>query len=230
MKTKTPLLTKLAYSTAVSLACFSGGVATWGMMKLVPGAEIVVGGLGLLFEAGKLSSFALLHRPLPRLMKIALASVGAVLMTANIVGVSGFLSASYERSQIHAAATSHASETTAHAAASLTERMLAAAESNLSQARAALIKARDDKGRQRAAQAIVASAAAERDNLVRQMGTAQQLTATAEGSTIESGSEFAAIQFIAGATGTSSNRVAHGVIFTLAAIPDVLALLLLLAP
>jgi hypothetical protein len=63
-------------TTAISLATFSGGVATFGMMKLVPGAEIVVGAMGLLFEAGKLISFAMLHnRNVPRLVRGALATV-----------------------------------------------------------------------------------------------------------------------------------------------------------
>src|SRR5260221_403116 len=223
-------LNNISYTTAISLAAFSGGVATFGMMKLVPGAEIVIGALGLLFEAGKLTSFAMLpRRGVPRILRLALAGVGVTLMAANVAGVSGFLSSAYERSQIHAAAASHAAETTAHAAASLVERQLAAAESNLAQARTMLIKARDDKGRARAAEKIVAAATAERDALVRQMGSAQQIKAQAEGSTIEAGSEIAAINFIAQATGTSPDRVAHGVIFALAAIPDVLAVLLLLA-
>jgi hypothetical protein len=59
----------------------------------MPGAEIVVGAMGLLFEAGKLTSFAMLHRrSLPRLLRGALATVGLTLMTANVAGVSGFLS------------------------------------------------------------------------------------------------------------------------------------------
>ena len=82
----------ISYTTAISLASFSGGVATFGMMKLVPGAEIVVGAMGLLFEAGKLTSFAMLNRrSVPRLLRGALATVGLTLMAANIAGVSGFL-------------------------------------------------------------------------------------------------------------------------------------------
>src|SRR6266853_1299781 len=97
-----------------------------------PGAEIVVGAMGLLFEAGKLTSFAMLHRrSVPRLLRGALATVGLTLMAANVAGVSGFLSSQYERTHITAHATSHTAETTAHASASLVERQLAAAESNL---------------------------------------------------------------------------------------------------
>src|SRR5258708_28561438 len=94
------------------------------MMKLVHGAEVVVGAMGLLFEAGKLTSFAMLHRrSVPRLIRVALAGVGVTLMAANVAGVSGFLSNAYERvRQPHPAA-------------------LASAESHLARARPALIQA-----------------------------------------------------------------------------------------
>src|SRR5215467_10664513 len=122
-------LSNISYTTAISLACFSGGVATFGMMKLVPGAEIVVCAMGLLFEAGKLTSFAMLHRrSVPRVLRGALATVGLTLMTANVAGVSGFLSSEYEKSTIKVQATSHTAETTARASAGLVERQLAAAE------------------------------------------------------------------------------------------------------
>jgi len=106
---------------------------------------------------------------------------------------------------------------------------LSAAESNLAAARAALIKARDDRGRQKAAQAIVTAATAERDALVQKLTAARSTRAQAEGNAINAGSEFAAIQFIAGATGASVDTVAHATILTISAIPDVLAVLLLLA-
>src|SRR5258706_106648 len=155
-------LNNISYTTAISLAAFSGGVATFGMMKLVPGAEIVVGAMGLLFEAGKLTSFAMLHRrSVPRLLRGALATVGLTLMTANIAGVSGFLSHEYEKTGINAQATSH--------------------------------------------------------------------TAEVEGVAISATGEFAAVQFIAGATGASADTVAHAAILTISAVPDVLAVLLLLA-
>ena len=134
------------------------------MMKLVPGAEVVVGAMGLLFEAGKLASFAMLHRrSVPRLIRVALAGVGVTLMAANVAGVSGFLSNAYERvRQPHRAA-------------------VASAESNLAEARTALIKARDDRGRQRAAQAVVTSATAERDALVQKLSAARGIEAQVEG-------------------------------------------------
>jgi hypothetical protein len=103
---------------------------------------------------------------------------------------------------------------------------LAAAESNLAQARQALVRARDDKGR---AQAIIATATTERDALVKQLAVARSSQAQAEGNAIEAGSEFAAISFIAGATGASVDTIAHAAILTISAIPDALAVMLLLA-
>jgi hypothetical protein len=227
--TKTPLLTKISYTTAVALACFSGGVATYGLTKFAPGAVWVVAAMGVLFEAGKLTSFAFAHRPLPVTLKAPLLLIGAVLMALNVAGVSGFLSSSYEGRQIGARAASHTSEQTARASASLVERQLAAAESNLAQARTMLIKARDDKGRQRAAQAIVATATAERDALIKQLAAARSTEAKVEGDTISTGGEFAAITFIAAATGSNQDAVVHAVILVIASLPDLLAVLLLVA-
>ena len=223
-------LRNLSYTTAICLAGFSGAVATYGMTKLVPGGELVVAGMGVLFEAGKLSSFALLHcGAIPRLLKVGLAAVGTTLVAANIAGVSGFLSNAYERSQIGAKATAHTAQANAYAAADLVERQLAAAESNLAQARQALVHARDDKGRVKAAQAIVTTATAERDTLVKQLAVARSSQAQAQGNAIEAGSEFAAINFIAVATGANVDTVADAAILTISAIPDVLAVMLLLA-
>jgi hypothetical protein len=223
-------LNTISYSTAISLAAFSGGVATFGMMKLVPGAEIVVGAMGLLFEAGKLTSFAMLHRSsVPKLLRGALATVGLTLMTANVAGVSGFLSHEYERTHITAQATSHTAETSAHAEASLLERQLAQAEQAVAQARTALVRARDDKSRVKAAKVILDAATAERDRLVAKLSAANTTTAQAEGNAIASTSEFAAVQFIAGATGANTDTVAHAAILTISSVPDVLAVLLLLA-
>jgi hypothetical protein len=160
-------LNTISYTTAISLAVFSGGVATFGMMKLVPGAEIVVGAMGLLFEAGKLTSFAMLHRrSVPRLLRGALATVGLTLMAANVAGVSGFLSHEYEKTHINAQATGHTAESTAHAEASLLERQLSQAEAAVAQARTALIRAKDDRGRVKAAQAVLTTTTADRDALV----------------------------------------------------------------
>src|SRR5258706_126451 len=187
-----PTLNTISYSTAIALAGFSGAVATVGMMNLVPGGEFVVGAMGLLFEAGKLTSFAMLHRKAaPRLLKVALAGVGATLVAANVAGVSGFLSNAYAHRQINAQATAHTAQANAYAAADLVERQLAAAESNLAAAWAALIKARDDRGRQKAAQAVITSATAERDTLVKQLAVARSSQAQAQGDAITASSEFA---------------------------------------
>jgi hypothetical protein len=218
-----------AYATAFGLAAFSGSVATYGLTKFCPGAELVVAAMGILFECGKLTAFAMLHKKMPVALKAALLTVGLVLMILNVVGVSGFLSNAYERQQIGARATSHTATANAHASADLVERQLASAESNLAQARTALVRARDDKGRVRAAQAVITSATAERDALVKQLATAQASTAQVEGDTINSGAAFAAIQFLSGATGAGVDAVAHVVIMIVAGLPDVLAVLLLLA-
>src|SRR5260221_8036 len=223
-------LNTISYSTAIAIAGFSGAVATFGMMKLVPGGELVVGAMGILFEAGKLTSFAMLHRKgAPRLLKVVIAGVGLTLITANVVGVSGFLSNQYERSHMRAQATAHTAQANAFASADLVERQLAAAESNLAAGRAALIKARDDRGRVKAAQAVITSPTAERDTLVKQLAVARSSQAQAQSNAIEAGSEVAAINFIAAATGANVDTVADAAILTISAIPDVLAVMLLLA-
>jgi hypothetical protein len=222
-------LNKISYTTAIALVAFSGSVSAFGMMKLVPGGEVVVCAMALLFECGKVVSFTLLHKKMPTLLKLALLTVGLLLMVLNIAGVSGFLSAQYERTHITAQATNHTAESTAHAEASLLERQLAQAEGAVSDARRALVRARDDKGRVKAAQAILTVSTAERDAILGKLSAANTTTAKVEGNAISSTSEFAAVQFIAGATGASVDTVAHAAILTIAAVPDVLAVLLLLA-
>jgi hypothetical protein len=139
------------------------------------------------------------------------------------------LSHEYERTHINAQAISHAAETSAHVEASLLERQLAQAEQAVAQARTALVRARDDKGRVKAANAILTASTAERDRLVAKLSAANTTTAQVEGNAISSTSEFAAVQFIAGATGASTDTVAHAAILTISAVPDILAVLLLLA-
>ncbi|SRR5258708_435350 len=140
-------LNNISYTTAIALVAFSGSVSVFGMMKLVPGGEVVVCAMALLFECGKVVSFTLLHKKMPTLLKLALLTVGLLLMVLNIAGVSGFLSNQYERTHIQANATSYVAQANAYASADLVERQLAQAEGNLSQARQALVRARDDKGR-----------------------------------------------------------------------------------
>ncbi len=62
-----------------------------------------------------------------------------------------------------------------------------------------------------------------------QLAAARSTKAQAEGEAISSTSEFAAIAFIAAATGAGTDAVAHAAILTISSIPDVLAVLLLLA-
>jgi hypothetical protein len=219
----------VALWTAIGLAGFSGTVATIGLARFCPGAEPVVIVMGALFELAKLSAFAMVHKTLPRTLKTALVSIGLILAGLNIVGMSGMLSASYTHRLLVGQATAHAAEATGHAEASLIERQLASAESNLVAARSALIRAKDDKARIRAAKQIVDQATAERDNLVKQLGAAQANQAKTEGEKIGAAGEFAAVAFIAAATGAQQDQVATMVIMIISALPDTLAILLLIA-
>jgi hypothetical protein len=178
------------------------------------------------FEVEHPGDYATLNSYQPRDGTIG---IGILLCGLNIVGVSGFLSQQYERQVLESQAVSHTSEQTARASASLVERQLAAAESNLAQSRTQLIRAKDDKHRIRAAQAIITTATTERDSLVKQLASAQTTEAKVEGQTITAGSEMSAIAFLAGATGWSMGTVAHLVILILSSIPDVLACLLIVA-
>jgi hypothetical protein len=85
----------------------------------------------------------------------------------EIAPVSGFLSNAYEHRQIGTKAITHTVETSARAEASLLERHLTQADEAVAQVRQALVRARDDKGRVKAAQAILTSSTADRDRLVR---------------------------------------------------------------
>lgn len=220
------LLNILATSTAVGLVAFSGAISAYGLSKFCPGAEPAIIILAVLFEASKLLGFAMVHRPAPRWLKTGLLTVGILLMTLNVVGVAGFLSNHYQQSQIAARASGHTAEATAHAEASLLERQLAAAEQAVAQARQALIRARDDKSRVKAAQAILTSAASDRDNLVRQLSNAQASSAKIEGAQIQATGEFAAVAFLAAMLGTDQDVVARILIAIVAALPDILAALL----
>jgi hypothetical protein len=64
---------------------------------------------------------------------------------------------------------------------------------------------------------------------VAKLSAANTTTAQVEGTAIASTSDFAAVQFIAGATGASTDTVAHAAILTISAVPDILGVLLLLA-
>src|SRR5258708_3244436 len=72
LMTKTSPTNVIATTVAIGLASFSGAVATYGLTKFAPGAEYVIAAMGVLFEAGKLTSFAMLHNRMPRALKGAL--------------------------------------------------------------------------------------------------------------------------------------------------------------
>jgi hypothetical protein len=143
--------------------------------------------------------------------------------------VASFLSAEYTRAQIAARAAAHTAEAGAHAEASLIERQLGQAETAVAQARANLVRAKDDRGRVKAAQAILTSATSERDALVKQLGAAQASSAQVEGTAIQMSAEFATVSFLAQAFGVEQDVMARIVISTIAALPDILAALLIVA-
>jgi hypothetical protein len=227
--TKTSFLNKLIYAVAVALALFSGGVSTYGLTKFAPSAELVIVIMGLLFEAGKLVAFSLLHKRMPLALKGALLTVGLVLISLNIVGVSGFLSNAYERAQTVARAVTHTAEAEAAAEVATLERQLKAAEEGMTKAREALARAKGDRDQIRAVNTMIAAATAERDGIATKLAAAHGKRARAEGSAIAATAEFAAIAFLSAATGTGQNEVAHLVILGIASLPDILAVLLLLA-
>jgi hypothetical protein len=218
----------MATATAVGLVAFSGSISAWGLSKFTPGAEAAIVVMAVLFESAKLVGFAMVHKPAPIPLKGALLVTGLILMTLNVVGVAGFLSNAYESRTIGTKAATHTAESAAHAEASLLERQLVHAEEAVSQARTAIMRARDDKGRVKAAQVILTASTADREALVRQLSTAQASTAQVEGATIAAGGEFAAVQFLAAFFSVDPDTVAHLLILVISALPDVLAALLII--
>jgi uncharacterized MAPEG superfamily protein len=69
----------------------------------------------------------------------------------------------------------------------------------------------------------------DRDAMAAKLQAARAAKVTAEGEQMNAAGEFAAVAFIASATGTDTDRVATLVIFIISAIPDLLAVLLLIA-
>ena len=127
-------LNTIAYGTAIGLAGFSGAVATYGLTKFCPGSEVAVGIMGALFEAAKLSSLSLIHRKtLPFPLKCGLAAVSFTLMTANVAGVSGMLSAAYSERQNEAAARHSQTSHVAESAVFDLRRQLDSADSSIAQ-------------------------------------------------------------------------------------------------
>jgi len=226
---KTSFLTRIAYVVAIALALFSGAISTYGLTKFAPGAELVIAVMGLLFEAVKITAFSLLHHRMPALLKGGLLTIGLVLLILNIVGVSGFLSNAYEREQVAAHAVTHSAEAEAAANVTTLERLLKAAEARVTEATAAMGKARGDRDQIKAVNAVILAAAKERDALAEKLRVAQGQKAKAEGSTIQASAEFVAVAFLAAVTTASEERVAHFLLLGIASIPDIAAVLLLLA-
>jgi hypothetical protein len=83
------------------------------------------------------------------------------------------------------------------------------------------------RGGFRAAQAIITSATAERDALVRQLADAR--STKAEGEQISAAWEFAAVAYVSSLTGWSMDRVAQLFILVVSCLPDLLAITLLIA-
>jgi hypothetical protein len=225
---KPTLLTRITYLTAVVLALFSGAVSTYGLTRFAPGAEWVIAAMGLLFEAGKLTAFSMMHRQIPAPLKAGLLAVGVILMTLNIVGVSGFMSNAYEKAQVVARAASHTASAEAAAAVTTLDRQLATADKAVAEARAAMAKAKGDRDQIRAVTAMVTNATADRDRIARDLANAQARQAKAEGATIAASAEFAAIAFLAAATGTAQSQVAHLIILVVSSLLDILAALLII--
>jgi uncharacterized membrane protein len=177
-----------------------------------------------LFEAGKLTSFALLHRnKLPLTLKGALLTIGCLLVTLNVVGVSGQLSSSCVHRQIEGSVAAHNAQALAAGELEDLERQVAAADATMAKANEAKLKARDDRQRVRAGDAILKQAKADREALASKLTAARADKAKAEGEQMSAAGKFAAVTFVAAATGASTDRVANVVILIISAIPDLLA-------
>jgi hypothetical protein len=186
--------------------------------------------MGGLFECAKLSSLALIHRKaLPRRLKVGLAAISLSLMAANVAGVAGMLSSAYTQRQLAAQATAHNTAVTAGSEVADLRRQLDAADATLAQARTAVLKARDNRDRAKAAQTVVNTIAAERDAIAGKLKTATATQAKGEADAIGGEAEFAAVRFLALSTGLATDTVARIVILIISSIPDIAAALLLWA-
>jgi hypothetical protein len=166
---------------------------------------------------------------MPRTVKLGLGTIGAFLMVLNVIGVTGQLSSSYVHRQIDSNVASHNAQAIAAGDVADLEHQVAAIDATLAQATEAKIKARDDKDRRKAADAIVKQAKSDRDAIAAKLQTALAGKVKAEGESMSAAGEFAAVAFIASATGASMDRVANLVILVISTIPDLLAVLLLIA-
>lgn len=222
-------LIRITYGTAILLAFFQGGVSTYGLTKFAPGAEFVIAIMGILFEVSKLVIFAMMHKKLPLPLKGALLSVGLVLMGLNILGVSGFLSNSFEKKFISAHAVNHTAEVEATSNIATLERRLASAEQRIDKAHEQLGKSRGDRDQIRAINALISTAQKERDDVAGQLSAAQTRSAKTAGAEIEASGEFAAIVFASETFKVPQEEVIHFAFLLVGGLGDVLEVLLIIA-
>src|SRR5260370_10005697 len=90
---RAPVVTAVTLVAALALATVSAGFSITGMTSIFFGTFWPVLGMGVAFEAGKLSAVAWLrqHGPAARALKAALGILVAVLMGLNAIGAYGFL-------------------------------------------------------------------------------------------------------------------------------------------
>jgi hypothetical protein len=79
----------------------------------------------------------------------------------------------------------------------------------------------------KAAQAILTAATADRDVILAKLSAANTTTAKMEGDSISASGEFAAVVFLASMFSIDQDMVAHILIEVVAALPDILAALLI---
>lgn len=241
-------LRKLALWTAFAMSAFAGIVATTGLAKFLPGAELLgvnlVFVLGALLEIGTLVVFAVLARGWCQThfaLKWLLVVITAIVVLLDIVGVSGQLSSSYQ-GRLNAAQGAHTASQAAFAAkigaaqvaiADL-DRQLAAQDAVAGRASEARAKAKDDKDRIKAAKAMAAETEAKRKQIgddrkvaVNQLVDLQVEAGQTEGKE-EAGGESAAVQFLAGTFGVDQDRAAHYLILVISSLPNLFAMTLVM--
>jgi hypothetical protein len=215
---------------AITCAASSGAVACYGLAKTIPGSEPFIVGFGILLEAIKLTAIANLGRDdLGPLMKASLVPVIAVLMISNIAGVSGLLSSAYQQKMLDSQAHTHHTGKINDAAVADLKAQIAAADTQIREANAMLLKAREDKDRAKAANAALKTATLTREALQARLSTAIKDQAQGEAEAITAGGEFGAVAFLAQTVGITPDLAARIVIVVLSSVPDVAACLLLLA-
>jgi hypothetical protein len=225
-----PTLNQTTRFVAIICAGSSGAVACYGLALTIPGSEGFIVGFGILLEAIKLTAIANLGRDdLPRWLKATLAPLVAVLMISNIAGVSGLLSSAYQQKQLDAQATAHHATKINDSAVASLKGQIAAADLQIKAANDAVLKAREDRDRQRAANAARQAAQATRDTLQARLTAAVGEQARGEASAITSQGEFGAISFLATTLAITPDSAARIVIVVMSSVPDIAACLLLLA-